>query len=51
MNNSPVMTAAQQLWWMSGRLQGLAATSRYELPEQVREELRDLAKFASEAKQ
>lgn len=49
--STTVMTAAQQLIFLCGRLQGLAATNRYELPEPLRDELRDLAKFAGDVKQ
>ena len=37
------MTAQDDLWWCAGRLQGLAGTTRYDLPDEFRKELRETA--------
>lgn len=35
------MTAHEDLYWVLGRLAGLAGTARYDLPDEFRKELRE----------
>ena len=39
------MNKEQALEYLHGRLVGLAGTARYELPEELRTELKDIAKI------
>ena len=45
------MSTEQLLEYLTGRLQGLSGTARYELPDALREELREIAELIQAVKQ
>lgn len=45
------MTNDQLLEYLTGRLEGLAGTVRHEVPDALREELRDIAELIQAEKQ